>query len=278
MRNRLTMGLIAGMVIGVLLASVGIVLAGNLDPTEGPTGTNSQMYTLAQVYERIDTGAAATKMISFTEPTGAPGGTGYDLNDLYDLAGERSRPAKTGQTDCYYDNGSTGTCTCGAANCPADQDGGLEKGVTWPSPRFADNGDGTVTDNLTGLIWLQRASCLGSGNWLTATTEAGNLSNGYTGGGDGGYDCNLSDGSSAGDWRLPSLRELHSLIDYGENSPALPSSEPFDGENIGTAFWSSTTLDHNSTVAWVVSINTGAVETWPKTNTGRYIWPVRGGQ
>jgi hypothetical protein len=33
-------------------------------------------------------------------------------------------------------------------------DGDLRKGVAWPDPRWTDNGDGTVTDHLTGLIWL----------------------------------------------------------------------------------------------------------------------------
>ena len=41
-------------------------------------------------------------------------------------------------------------------------DGDLQKGVMWPVPRFTDNGSGTVTDNLTGLIWLKDANCFGS--------------------------------------------------------------------------------------------------------------------
>ena len=38
-------------------------------------------------------------------------------------------------------------------------------GVEWPNPRFTDNGDGTVTDNLTGLIWLKDANCFGQKTW-----------------------------------------------------------------------------------------------------------------
>ncbi len=53
--------------------------------------------------------------------------------------------AKTGQTD--IDTTVPG------------EDGVLAKGVAWPSPRFTDNGDGTVTDNLTDLIWLRNADC-----------------------------------------------------------------------------------------------------------------------
>jgi hypothetical protein len=41
---------------------------------------------------------------------------------------------------------------------PGD-DGSIRAGVPWPSPRFTDNGNGTVRDNLTGLIWLKNGSC-----------------------------------------------------------------------------------------------------------------------
>ena len=39
-------------------------------------------------------------------------------------------------------------------------DGYYQKGMVWPAPRFTDNSDGTVTDNLTGLIWLKDANCM----------------------------------------------------------------------------------------------------------------------
>ena len=60
--------------------------------------------------------------------------------------GPPSPVPKTGQTTSY----ATG------------DDGELEKGVAWPNPRFTDNNNGTVTDNLTGLIWLKHANCFGS--------------------------------------------------------------------------------------------------------------------
>ncbi len=47
-------------------------------------------------------------------------------------------------------------------------DGALQKGVALPSPRFTDNGNGTVTDNLTGLIWLKNANPCGPKNWYDA--------------------------------------------------------------------------------------------------------------
>jgi hypothetical protein len=47
------------------------------------------------------------------------------------------------------------------ANTPKRDDGALQKGVECPTPRFTDRGDGTIKDNLTGLIWLKNANCLG---------------------------------------------------------------------------------------------------------------------
>jgi hypothetical protein len=75
--------------------------------------------------------------------------------------------AKTGQTDCYRSDGVGGTCACGTATCPIGQDGDLERGVAWPSPRFLDNDDGTASHHLTGLIWLQNANCSGYSTFFT---------------------------------------------------------------------------------------------------------------
>jgi hypothetical protein len=85
-------------------------------------------------------------------------------------------------------------------------DGDLEMGVAWPSRRFTDNSDGTVTDNLTGLIWLKNANCAGgTAHWATALSYSNALYDGCTNCFGIGGDCGLSDGSSAGDWRLPNV-------------------------------------------------------------------------
>jgi hypothetical protein len=77
-------------------------------------------------------------------------------------------------------------------------DGDLQMGAAWPNPRFTDNEDGTVTDNMTGLIWLKNADCyLGAMPWNDALTFANLLHDGWTGDGSVG-DCDLSDGSLAG--------------------------------------------------------------------------------
>jgi len=175
----------------------------------------------------------------------------YTLTNLYDLVSERARVPKTGQTTSY----ATG------------DDGDHEKGVAWPSPRFTDNSDGTVTDNLTGLIWLKNANCYGGKTWANALLAANGLANGS---------CGLTDSSSAGDWRLPNVQEMLSLIDYGQNSPALPSGHPFSNV-VSNEYWSSTTLWSNTDQARAVGVSGDGVVLHPKSQ-GYYLWPVRGGQ
>ena len=92
-KNMLT-GIVVGVVMGVLF-SAAVVLAGSLEPSVGPTAAGSQMYTLDQIYNRINNGAAATKMTTFTEPSSGPtAGTMHTLDEIYDLAGLRAPVAK----------------------------------------------------------------------------------------------------------------------------------------------------------------------------------------
>jgi hypothetical protein len=156
---------------------------------------------------------------------------------------------KTGQTESY----ATG------------DDGDLEKGVELTTPRFFDMEDGTVMDNLTGLIWLQNANCFGPKFWATALSDANGLASGS---------CGLTDGSVAGDWHLANFRELHSLIDYGNNDRALPSGHPFTG--VQTDYHSSTTNEVIPDSAWAVGMVTGNVFSHSK-DYNHYVWPVRGG-
>ena len=165
---------------------------------------------------------------------------------------------KTGQTTSY----ATG------------DDGDLELGVTSPNPRFTDKGDGTVMDNLTGLIWLKNAGCLNAKPWSDAITLADSLHDGWTGDGSGG-DCGLSDSSSAGDWRLPNIRELHSLIDFSNATPAIPTGHPFTGVQVGF-HWSSTTDTDFTDRAWYMKMHNGAVISDDK-GYALSVWPVRGG-
>ena len=236
-------------------------MAGSLDSLAAPTDASSAMYKLADIYNRLNTNTQATKRAgAFTEPSAAPGSTVYTLDQVYEKAIPTQVP-KTGQTTTYR---------------PHD-DGDLEKGVAWPSSRFTDNSNGTVTDNLTGLIWLKNANCAGAKkNWDTAIDYSAALFDGCTDCFGTGGDCGLSDSSTAGQWRLPNLRELQSLIDYGQSSPALPAFSPFTGVQ-SDIYWSSTTRADDTGYAWFVYLSSGNVNYDDVTLTN-YVWPVRGGQ
>ena len=130
-------------------------------------------------------------------------------------------------------------------------DAALNKGIAWnAATRFTDNQDGTVTDKLTGLIWLKDAGCLGTALWTNALTTVNALRNGQ---------CSLSDGSLAGSWRLPNLNELESLIDISAAAPAIAGKDYFVNVS-GGIYWTSTSYYGGSTgsdKAWAVRLSDG---------------------
>jgi len=167
---------------------------------------------------------------------------------------------KTGQTSCHNADGSRVDCA------GTGQDGDVRAGVSWPVPRFTDNGNGTVTGHLTGLIWTK---VLGRnvGNRETLPDFCSGLASGT---------CGLADGSGAGDWRLANHNELTSLVDAGRSDPAVPGGHPFTGA-LSVAFLSSTTASCMTPRAWLVSQHSGIPGTGPKTG-GWYGACVRGGR
>jgi PKD repeat protein len=177
---------------------------------------------------------------------------------------------KTGQTSCYDSDGNAISCT------NTGHDGDIQAGVTWPNPRFTDNSDGTVTDNLTGLIWLKNANCGGLMTWAAALNYCQNLASGS---------CGLTDGSGVGDWRLPNVKELQSLIHWGYYDPSLPntsgtgkwtSGDPFTNVQ-SSYYWSATTSAVSTDSAWRVNVSSGRVSYDLKSHYC-YVWPVRGGR
>lgn len=159
----------------------------------------------------------------------------------------------TGQTTTYADG----------------DEGDLQVGVILPVPRFTDNGYGTVTDNMTGLVWTKAADCNLSVLWNDALEYCNTLAAGS---------CGLSDGSSAGDWRLPNIRELLSLIDYGHINPPLPATHPFTNIPQEQWYWSSTTMEGPTYSACSAQSTHGSSHGYPKLTTYYHTWCVRGGQ
>ena len=84
---------------------------------------------------------------------------------------------------------------------------------------------------------------------------------------------------------MPNVRELQTLAHYGLFNPAVPDTagtgqwsegDPFSGV-LSVLYWSSTTADTFSNLAWWVDMLNGVVLNQPKTGDKR-VWLVRGGQ
>lgn len=166
---------------------------------------------------------------------------------------------QTGQKSCYDPAGAVIACA------GTGQDGDLLMGVPAPDPRFTDNNDGTVTDNLTGLIWLKNARCFDEEHWPDALNHVKTLQHG---------ECGLSDHSAAGDWHLPNILELDSLVDISRADPALPADHPFSNVQL-TGYWSSTTNAFHDIRARYVYMPNGAINGSEKATATHFVWPVR---
>jgi len=162
-------------------------------------------------------------------------------------------PYRTGQRACYDEENMPLACAGGG------QDGALRAGRPWPEPRFDVREDG-VLDRLTGLIW-DRSACRAPAplDWESACEMAAAANRErYC-----GHDT----------WRLPTVREMESLCDLGTHSPALPVGHPF--ENVRSDYWTSTTSRYESTYAWVIYLQDGAVGVGFKSGAAFDVWLVR---
>lgn len=154
---------------------------------------------------------------------------------------------------------------------PGD-DGDLEQGTSWPSPRFIDGDNGEVTDNLTGLVWTKDANAPGP-----SACNPNELKN-RQGALDHVKCLNAQNYLGHRDWRLPNRKELRSIFDYSQNNPALPSGHPFVNFQF-FYYWSSSTYIGFATQGseWVVG-PIGNLEGLVKSANYLGVWPVRGGQ
>ena len=190
----------------------------------------------------------------------------------------------TGQMTCWDSSGNVIPCA------GTGQDGDLRKGAPLS---YTDNGNGTVTDNNTGLVWekLSRDGSVHDVNntytWASAFT---------------GHVATLNSTSFAGhtDWRVPNYKELVSILNLQNNlHDGVPAVSPAFNTNCtpgctvttcsctatsngsGLAgqlpyYWSSTTDAGSPDSAWSVDFGLGAVAYWGKAY-GFFVRAVRGG-
>jgi len=123
---------------------------------------------------------------------------------------------------------------------------------------FTDNGNGTLTDEATGLLW-QTQDNNATLPWEGALT----------------YCEGLTLGGQTG-WRLPNVNELRSITDLARRDPAIDPA--FAGTDL-SYYWTSTTNAGATGNAWSVLFLLGSVESWDKTDTNyAYVRCVRGGR
>jgi hypothetical protein len=180
----------------------------------------------------------------------------------------------------YVCNGVNGT-SAGHADGPCFDD----------TNRYVNCNDGTETDTLTGLIWLQQANCRARVNWAAANQAAAALKSG---------DCGLTDGSSPGDWRLPTKAEWETTMakaiaigckSGGPGGPPTLTNDrgigcyssglfsSFTGVLASTlieGYWSSTADEDSPDEAWFTSLFY-AFGIFTNKDIGGFVWPVRGG-
>jgi len=246
-------------------ATTGDVKSGSTFYTDSATKhTGSGTKTLSPANDTVSAGYYEATTLSTVDTDLATENIKKDV-DIFGIIGTYplAAIAKTGQTTSY---------------APGD-DWDLEKGVVWPNPRFTNHGDGTVTDNLTGLMWLKEANhiktnCSGFDSddvpndgkviWQHALDFVAAMNAG------------AYESYGYNDWHLPNIKELLSLIDWGRSDPALPSGHPFTNVQ-SDYYWSSTTCEHNSFRAWCVIMGNGFVNYGGKASNC-YVWPVRGEQ
>lgn len=164
---------------------------------------------------------------------------------------------------------------------------------------YVNCGNGTVTDNRTGLVWLRNADCYGGHlTWHQAVEIVANLSDVPATSAAAGDDCGLSDGSSAGEWRLPSISEWTAMVADGQDLDCDPviTNDQGDGcwgtplecfvqdrncsfqEAQSESYWSSTSNQFlPSTSAWRAHLAFGFISATFKDES-YHFWPVRGGQ
>jgi hypothetical protein len=194
-------------------------------------------------------------------PAGAEGQQGQGAATLGngDANGDDSSLPDTGQFTCRDELGNdllAADCIDESNPC-FGQDASCDTGCS-PLDRFLNNGDQTVTDACTGLVW-QKSVAGTARTWCGALDYCEGTLDGFAG---------------FSDWRLPNAHELESLVHHGRYDPAI---DPVFGRRGGApTYWTSTS--QQGVLAWHDLSEVGLFQTSPgeKAVALRLIRAVRG--
>jgi hypothetical protein len=178
-------------------------------------------------------------------------------------------PLVSGQVECYDDGGSPISCA------GTGQDGELREGVL---PALFDNGNGTITDSSTGLVWekISDDDSIHDQDNVYSWTEALERID------------SLNEQAFAGfsDWRLPNIVEARTILDHSRFGPAVDPI--FDKDCVGDCtvfqcnciqpdwYWTSTSYEESPADAWFVDVYNGYTDFTGKEEV-IFARAVRGG-
>jgi len=151
-----------------------------------------------------------------------------------------------GHVDCYYKSGYDVYVRA------------VRSGQCGSFDNFIDNGDGTVTNTDTGLMW-QQDTAPSTYNWQEALSY-----------------CETLTLASHNDWRLPNVNELQSIVDYSTYSPSINTT--FFPNTLLSSYWSSTAFTDYPDYAWYVDFVSGCVYGCGKSYNYDHVRAVRGGK
>lgn len=252
----------------------GDILFGKIAWVDGVAVTGS----MTNVGQQIIT--ASTTNLTIT--AGYHDGTGYALGDadlvvgniksginIFNVIGTfKSLLPDTGQTGCWDAAGAI--ITCGSAPAGQDAEYTSSNSATC-APSYADNANGTITDNCTNLMWKK---CSEGMTYNAGTGACDGAASIYTWALALGQCEGLTfPASSYTDWRLPNIKELMSIVNYQNAGPSINTTY-FPGFVSGT-YWSSTTDKVIPGNAWNVFFGSGDVDNDIKTTYDR-VHCVRG--
>ncbi|MBI4682211.1 MAG: DUF1566 domain-containing protein, partial [Nitrospirae bacterium] len=170
----------------------------------------------------------------------------------------------TGQTKCYRDVSPYDEIPCAGTG----QDGAYNINPM----SYTDNGNGTVTDNNTGLTW-QKQDDGATHNWYQAS---GTYHASYN---PSSQDvCGSLNLGGYSDWRLPAKKELITIVDYSIPYPGTTINTAYFPNTKSASYWSSTTFAYNPSLAWDIYFGWGFVGYSLGKDYGYYVRCVRGGQ
>ncbi len=260
--------------VGLLVLSLLSSLPGGCDDNTGAPRVSTRRDGAPPIFPVSDAGVDGRSDGPNVEPDGSVDASVDGRADAGSTAALTL--AATGQSTCYSGQGVTRSCV------GSGQDGEVQSGLAWPSPRFTPLGDGTLRDNLTDLVWLSDGNCMASnfpgfddqdtqselGDGIVNAPKAFEFVNSVN---DGTY---ASCAAGQSDWRLPNVNELLSLVHAGEaSSAAWLNSNGFSNVH-GANVWTSTLA--TGTDAWMVNLLDGSNDYWWAAQDLGSVMLVRG--